>query len=206
MGRAVVRALTGREEDRPLAQALDRLRIVRYEQNRAASILEGRDDAEAFPLKVLVTDGEDLVEEENVRLEERGDRKPEPHRHAARVGADRPVDRVLDFGERDDLVEALANLGATQTLDRPVQVDVLATAEVRVEARPELEQGADPPSTCTVPVVGLMIPASTRSSVDLPEPLRPIKPTASPGAISAETSRKAQTSWPPVRPARPRDP
>ena len=45
-----------------------------------------------------------------------------------------------------------------------------------------------------------MIPASTRSSVDLPEPLRPIRPTASPGAISADTSRSAQTSSPPVRP------
>ena len=39
-----------------------------------------------------------------------------------------------------------------------------------------------------------MIPAITRSSVVLPEPFRPIRPTASPGAISAETSRSAHTS------------
>ena len=62
----------------------------------------------------------------------------------ARVGADRPVDRVLDLGERDDLVEALADLGAAQALDRAVQVDVLAAREVGVEAGAELEQRADP--------------------------------------------------------------
>ena len=41
-----------------------------------------------------------------------------------------------------------------------------------------------------------MIPATSRSSVVFPEPLRPISPTASPGAMLAETSRSAQTSVP----------
>ena len=141
--RPVVDLLAGREEDRPLAQPLDRLRVVRDEQDRAALVLERRDDAEALALEVLVADREDLVEEQHVGLQERGDREPEPHRHPARVRADRPVDRVLDLGERDDLVEALADLGAAQALDRPVQVDVLAAAEVRVEAGAELEQRAD---------------------------------------------------------------
>ena len=39
-----------------------------------------------------------------------------------------------------------------------------------------------------------MIPATTRSSVVLPEPLRPIRPTASPLPISTETSWSAHTS------------
>ena len=41
-----------------------------------------------------------------------------------------------------------------------------------------------------------MIPATSRSSVVFPEPLRPISPTASPGAMLAETLRSAQTSVP----------
>ena len=45
-----------------------------------------------------------------VGLEERGDREPEPHLHAARVELHLPVDRVLELGERDDLVEALGDL------------------------------------------------------------------------------------------------
>ena len=39
-----------------------------------------------------------------------------------------------------------------------------------------------------------MIPAISRSRVDLPEPLRPTRPTASPGSIATDTSRSAQTS------------
>ena len=141
--RPVVDLLAGREEDRPLAEPLDRLGVVRDEEDRAALVLERGDDAEALPLEVLVADREDLVEQQHVGLQERGDREAEPHRHPARVRADRPVDRVLELGEGDDLVEALADLGAAQALDRAVQVDVLAAAEVRVEAGPELEQRAD---------------------------------------------------------------
>ena len=50
------------------------------------------------------------------------------------------------------------------------------------------------PPAATCPLVGLMIPATMRSSVVLPEPLRPISPTASPGATASETSCSAWTS------------
>ena len=41
-----------------------------------------------------------------------------------------------------------------------------------------------------------MIPERSRSNVDLPEPLRPTRPTALPGSTPNETSRSAQTSEP----------
>ena len=57
----------------------------------------------------LVADGEDLVEQQHVRLDVRRDREAEPHVHPRRVRADRQVDEVLEPGERDDLVELLAD-------------------------------------------------------------------------------------------------
>ena len=129
-----------------------------------------------------------------VRVEERRDREAEAHRHPRRVRPDRPVDRVLELGERDDLVEPAPDLGPREALDRAVQEDVLAAREVRVEPGAELEQGADPTRRLHAPAVGLMIPATRRSRVVLPEPLRPMRPTASPRATSTETSRSAQTS------------
>src|SRR5262249_26775483 len=48
--------------------------------------------------------------------------------------------------ERDDLVELLADVRPPQTQDRAVQEHVLASGEVRMEARPELEQRADAPA------------------------------------------------------------
>ena len=56
------------------------------------------------------------------------------------------------------------------------------------------------PPTATWPSVGLMIPAIRRSSVDLPEPLRPTRPTASPGSTASDTSASAWTSAASVRP------
>ncbi len=101
------------------------------------------------------------------------------------------VDEPLELGERDDLVHQLAHARAAQAVDRPVEVDVLAPGEVGMEAGAELEQRRDPPAASTRPEVGLMIPETMRSSVVLPEPLRPTRPTASPGSIVSETSRSA---------------
>src|SRR5919106_104650 len=111
---------------------------------RAAVLLEREDPPEALPLERLVADGEDLVEEEDVGIQESGDGEAEAHGHPGRVRADRPVDRVLELGEGDDLVEALADVRTAQALDRAVQVNVLAAGEVGVEAGAELEQRSDP--------------------------------------------------------------
>ena len=109
------------------------------------SCLKREDAAEALALERLVADGEDLVEQQDVRVEEGGDREAEPHRHPRRVRPHGPVDRVLELRERDDLVEPLPDVGAAEALDRAVQEDVLAPGEVEVEPGAELEQRADPP-------------------------------------------------------------
>jgi hypothetical protein len=59
---------------------------------------------------------------------------------------------------------------------------------------PSSSSEATLPPTSRWPLEGRKIPAIRRSSVVLPEPLRPITPTASPGSIENEASRTAQTS------------
>ena len=142
--RPVERHVAALEEHGALAEPLDRHGVVRDEHDRAPRLLEGEDAAEALALERLVADGEDLVEEQDVGVEERGDREAEAHRHPRRVRPHGPVDRILELGEGDDLVEALADVGATEALDRAVQEHVLAAGEVRVEAGAELEERADP--------------------------------------------------------------
>jgi hypothetical protein len=132
------------EEHGALAEPLHGHGVVRNEHDRASRLLEGEDAAEALSLERLVADGKDLVEEKDVGVEEGRDREAEAHRHPGRVRPDRPVDRVLELGEGDDLVEAPADVRAAEALDRAVQEHVLAACEVRVEACAELEQGADP--------------------------------------------------------------
>ena len=99
---------------------------------------------EALALERPVADREHLVEQQHVGVEVRRDREAEPHEHPRRVRAHRHVDEVLELRERDDLVEALADVRALQPEDRAVEVDVLAAGEVGMEAGAELEQRADP--------------------------------------------------------------
>ncbi len=52
------------------------------------------------------------------------------------------------------------------------------------------------PSTTTRPDVGRSSPASSRSSVDLPQPDSPTIPKRSPALTSKLTPRRAWTVWP----------
>jgi hypothetical protein len=142
--RAVELELALAQQHSALAQPFDLSRVVRDEDDRAAALLELEHLAEALPLECLVADGEHLVEQEHVGVEVRRDREAEPHVHPRGVGAHRPVDRLLELGEGDNLIEALADLRTLQSVDRAVQEDVLAAREVGVEPGSELEQGADP--------------------------------------------------------------
>ena len=65
---------------------------------------------------------------------------------------------------------------------------------------PSSSSEATRPPASTRPEVGPMIPETMRRSVVLPEPLRPTRPTASPGSTVSETSRSACTSRAPDRP------
>ncbi len=97
-------------------------------------------------LELLVTDGEHLVDEEDVGVGVHGDREREAHVHARRVELDLRVDEVADAGELEDRVELRRGLFRAQPEHGRVEEDVLATGEVRVESRTELEQRGDAPA------------------------------------------------------------
>jgi hypothetical protein len=99
--------------------------------------------AQALTLEGGVAYREHLVHDQDLGLEVSGDREREPQVHAARVALHRRVDEALDLGEGDDLVELALDLAAAHAEDRAVQEDVLATREIAVEARPDLEERPD---------------------------------------------------------------
>ncbi|MSW20484.1 MAG: hypothetical protein F2873_06270 [Actinobacteria bacterium] len=61
-------------------------------------------------LERCVPHGEHLVDHHDVRFEECGDGKAEPHAHPGGVVLHLAVDGVGEFGELDDVVEALAHV------------------------------------------------------------------------------------------------
>ena len=77
--------------------------------------------AETFLLKRGVADREHFVDQEDVRLQVRGDREGEPHVHAAAVAFDRRVEEPLDLGEGHDLIELAGDLGPAHAEDGAVE-------------------------------------------------------------------------------------
>jgi len=76
----------------PLAEGEDGGHVVRDHEHRAALARYVAHLAQAFLLERGVADREDLVNEENLRLQVRGHGKGEPQMHAARVTLDRRID------------------------------------------------------------------------------------------------------------------
>jgi len=68
-----------------------------------------------------------------------GERKS--HEHAARVGFHRLVDELTDLGEPHDVLVFTVHLAPGETDNGSVQVDVVASRELRVEPGTEFEQG-----------------------------------------------------------------
>ena len=77
-------------------------------------------------------------------------------------------------------------LPLTYTFSRPVSSGWKPT--------PTAMSGATWPHTVTVPSVGAVTPASSRRSVDLPDPLRPMTPMHSPRSTRRFASRSAHSA------------
>ena len=110
------------------------------EENRPAFLLELLDPLDALALEGFVADRQHLVDQEDVGLDVHGDRETQAYVHARRVVPHLHVDEPLELGERDDLVEDLRGVAFRQSEDRGIHEDVLATRELVVETRAELEQ------------------------------------------------------------------
>src|SRR5262249_28330344 len=70
----------------------------------------------------------------------------EAHVHPGRIRPHRNVLEGLELRELDDLVQVLVDVAPFEAVDGGVQIDVLDTGEVGVEARADLDQRADPPA------------------------------------------------------------
>ena len=144
--------------------------------------------------EVGVAGGEDLVEQQDVRVDRRRDREPEPGAHARRVGLDRRVDELAEVGVGDDVGEQLADDLVVEAEERTGEQDVLGPVSSWSKPAPSVSRLDTWPRTSTAPSDGVMIPARTWRSVLLPAPFGPMTPSDSPRIRVNDTWRSAQNS------------
>ena len=147
------------EPHRPLADPLDRGQVVGDEHEGRPLQHHRPHPVDAPLLERGVAHGEHLVDEQHVGLEERGHAEAEPHLHPARIELHLPVDGVVELGEaRRSRRTVRRHVLAGQTEQRAVEVDVLAPGELRVDARPHLDERADPAADLDPAGVGVHHP------------------------------------------------
>src|SRR5471032_1526014 len=94
-------------------------------QHRPATARDFPDLTEAFFLKLSVPDSEHFVDDQDFRLEMRGDREGKAYIHTRRIALNRRVQETLDLGERHDFIELPVDLRPCHAEDRAVEIDVL---------------------------------------------------------------------------------
>src|SRR6478735_1102582 len=142
--RAVVDQHALTQDDPPIAHPLHHVEVVADDHQRMSLGAQFGDPGQALVLEGLVADREDLVDQEDVGLGVDGDREGEPQEHARGVELHLGVDELLDLAEGDDVVELLVDLLLRHPEDGPVEVDVLATGEIGMEAGPDLDESGHP--------------------------------------------------------------
>ena len=143
-GIAVIDDLTVIQYDDAGAESLDGAHIVADVKNGAViGIRFVAHLAKALILELGIADGEDFVHDHDLAVEVSGDREGELDVHAGGIALDRRVDELGHFGKLDDLVKLPVDLGLRHAEDRAVEVDVLPTGELWVEAGADFKHGGN---------------------------------------------------------------
>ena len=113
------------------------------------------DAALALLLEEHVANGEGLVHDEDVGLGDGGDGERDARDHAGGEVLHGHVHEVGQLGKLDDLLEVRVDELFGVAEQRAVEVDVLASGELEVKTRTELDQGRDITANDALALAGL---------------------------------------------------
>ena len=125
-----------------MAEFLNGGHIVADEQNRAPAFGNALHSAQTFPLEVRVAHCQHFVDYQDLGIQMSRHGKGQPHIHAARITLDRRVQKLLRFGERNNLIEFPPDFVLAHPQDGAVEIDVLTARQFGMETGPRLPGGS----------------------------------------------------------------
>ena len=128
---------------RSATQLRNRGHLMAHENDGSSFASDVTHLRQAALLELRVADGEHLIDDQDVRLEVRGNREREAEIHAAGISLHRRINKTCDAGEFDDLVETALDVAPVHAKDGAVQEDVFAPRQLGMKARPDFEQCAE---------------------------------------------------------------
>jgi len=101
------------------------------------------DPVQTFGHKRSISNGQDLINEQNIRVHINGDRKSEPHVHSRRISFDWGIDKLLKLCKPDDVIEFFRDLFFGKTQHDAVYEDVFPAGNLRMKTRPKFDECGD---------------------------------------------------------------
>ena len=134
------------DEDGPVAVLRHPGHVVGHEHDRLGRLDDLDDAGLRLGPERGVAGRQDLVEQQDVRVDRGRDGEPEPGTHAGRVRLERGIDELAELRVLDDRRQEPSRDRVVQAQERPAEQDVVAAAQLLVEPRAEGEQpGHVPP-------------------------------------------------------------
>src|SRR6266567_206800 len=101
--------------------------------------MEATDHLKTPLLESFVADRQHLINEQDVRVHIYGDGEAQASGHARGIVLEGDVDKALQLGEANDLVEPSGDVQPPQPQNRSIEKDVVAPSQLGVKPGAELE-------------------------------------------------------------------
>src|SRR5690348_1576304 len=111
-----------------------------HKKYRRPTFLNDLDPLHALRLEAGITDGQYLINNEDLRLDIDSDGECQPDIHSTRIGLHWLLDELADVCKRRDVVDTEIDFLLGQSQQGAVHVNVFATREFWIESSPKFEE------------------------------------------------------------------
>src|SRR5882757_2036081 len=119
------------------------IELMRDEDDRASGAGDIAHLAEALFLEIYVADGQDFIDEENLRLEVSSDSEGQADVHAGGVVLYGGVNEFVEFGEGHDFIELALDFALAHAEDSAGEKRVFVAGQLRMKAGAHFEERPD---------------------------------------------------------------
>ena len=154
-----------------VAQTPHRIQIVRNIQKRRSSRQKLLHTALAPLAELIVADRQNLIDNQDIRLNHRRHRESKPRLHTGRIILNRRIQEFLDLGEFDYLIKMSLHELPAVPQHSPVQENILPGCHFEVKARAQLDHRSDRPAHPHRPAVRLQNPRDRLEERGLARPV-----------------------------------
>src|ERR1051325_5941128 len=117
---------------------------MRNEHDSRATLLQLGDPLNTLLLERRVSDGENLIQQQDIRIQVGSDRESQTHVHARRVTLNRCINKLPELRKVYNAVELLGDLSSQHAENRTVQINVLAPGKLRMKTGADFYQRGKP--------------------------------------------------------------